>query len=505
MSLLDRVLQDRYRIDKKIGEGGMGQVYRAVDVQNGDFVAIKVLKEDLCLKDAYLKRFRREIRAGNILNHPGIVKLLGEGEIEGKPFLVMEYVEGCNLRRWARNKRRNISFILEKFEGICSAIDCAHRHKIIHRDMKPENVLVTYSGEVKIMDFGLARRQMETSMITSPGTFIGTVIYTSPEQAAGREIDPRSDVYAIGVMLFEILTGKLPFKGDDPIAVLFQHIHNDPPSPREFNKDISPQLEKLIMKALAKDPDERFQTALALGRELAGVRDPILNTAGEQFSPVMSTPHSWGADSEETELLPRHHSESRELPAGDIEVTYMMLELLDFTAKTENIDYLAVQKFLDEFNRLVEDAALEYGAKRVITNTGPQGFYIFRSIDDENHAISALKTARRIQKSLVTLREINPQDPFSRIDFNVGIQTDLVPAGLTSRENLEKLAQTERFYHTATLILNLTKALPGDAIFACGLTFSRGEDEIPGAFYKKIFVRGKRDPVFVYKIDLIRD
>ena len=188
MDMIGETLLERYRIDKKIGEGGMGQVFRARDMFTGKDVAVKVLKEELSLKSTYLRRFQREIRSGSMLQHKGIVGLLDEGTVKGKPFLVMEYVEGQNLRQWMKAKKPNISQVLEKFEHISDAINYAHKSGVIHRDLKPENVLVTYDGHIKIMDFGLARRVDETSMITSPGTFIGTVVYTSPEQASGKDI-----------------------------------------------------------------------------------------------------------------------------------------------------------------------------------------------------------------------------------------------------------------------------------------------------------------------------
>ncbi|MFP4498571.1 MAG: serine/threonine protein kinase, partial [Vulcanimicrobiota bacterium] len=380
MQLIGQILGDRYRLEKKIGEGGMGQVFRARDIMTGEIVAVKILKEALSLKNTYLRRFKREIRSGSLVNHPGIVKLLDEGSIEGRPYLVMEYVEGQNLRQWAKNKRRSINLILEKFEGICKAIHNAHEKKLIHRDLKPENVLITYMGEVKIMDFGLARKINETSMITSPGTFIGTVVYTSPEQASGKKIDPRCDIYSIGIMLFEMLTGKLPFKGDDPIAVLFQHIHNDPPSVRELNKDVFPELEEFIARILSKDPEKRPQTAYETSREIKKLLNIMRGVSIEESEEILLQHASATPAGEDTELLPRKNYESTastelkiEKLQGNMEVTFLLIELLDFINFTESLDYPTVQKFLDEYNHRLEDEILRYKVK-VIQAGGHKSF-----------------------------------------------------------------------------------------------------------------------------------
>jgi serine/threonine protein kinase len=369
--------------------------------------------------------------------------------------------------------------------------------------MKPENVLVTYTGDIKIMDFGLARRQMETSMITSPGTFIGTVVYTSPEQAAGKEIDPRSDVYAIGVMLFEMLTGKLPFKGEDPIAVLFQHIHNEPPLARDYNRDIPQELEDLIRQALSKDPEERPQSALAMARQLAKIRAPLLQMEDDRPPADKIDPNS-PRDDEKTELLHQKkesgEEKSPEAAQGDVQVTYLLVELVDFNSRTENIDYMTVQKFLDEFNRRLEDEVLKYGGKRVSMSGGPQAFYIFRANDEARHSLAAVESARMIQRSVQDLREISQPDPFSRISLKIGIQTDVLPVEATIKENLPKMASKPQLYHTATLIQSLSRALPGNSILICGKTFEQIKNEVPGTFYKKIFARGKMEPVFVYRI-----
>lgn len=504
MDLIGCVLLNKYRIEKKIGEGGMGHVYRAQNIRTGEHVAIKILKEDLYLKDTYLRRFKREIRSGSLLDHPGIVKLIDEGKLKGKPFLVMEYVEGQNLRQWARNKRRTISLIVEKFEKICEAINDAHRKGIIHRDLKPENVLVTYSGDIKIMDFGLARRVQESSMITSPGTFIGTVVYTSPEQASGKKIDTRCDIYAIGVMLFEMTTGKLPFKGEDPIAVLFQHIHNDPPPVRKYNKDIPLQLEKIISQAMSKDPGQRPQTAGELASMLRRLREKkeepptvsITNSRKKrEKAPVTAGVKSAAAREKNLGAL-----RSQQLARGNVELTFLLLELSNFLSATEDLDYPTVQKFLDAFSHRLESEVLKFKGK-VVQMGGHRAFYVFRSFDEENFARSAVESAINIQKSIEQLQKSGIQKQLANLNLNISLQTANLPAELVLDENIPNLVSRGKYYHTANLILKQSRAIRGSCILACGTTFDKVRQHFSGQLFKKFYVRGRMEPVRIFLLD----
>ncbi|MCD4783132.1 MAG: protein kinase [Candidatus Eremiobacteraeota bacterium] len=503
MDMIGDILLDRYRIDLMIGEGGMGKVFRAKDMYTGKDVAVKILKEELSLKSTYLRRFKREIRSGGMLDHESIVKLLDNDKINGKPFLVMEYVEGQNLRHWSRNKRRAIPLLLEKFEMICDAIDHAHKLGIIHRDMKPENVLVTYNGKVKIMDFGLARKVQETSMITSPGTFIGTVVYTSPEQASGKEVDHRCDLYAIGVMMFEMLSGKLPFKGDDPISVLFQHIHNDPPFIREFGKHIPESIEVFLQKVMAKEPPERPQTAKEMAQIIKAIRLALVGSSASHGKVVYPGTRRKTAIPQQVKREKKESEPSTKAsvkPVGSVEVSFLLLELSDFTTLTKSIDARTVLEFLDNFSRRIDYDITRHGGK-VIQSSGPSAFYIFRSTDSKEYAMDAALAAIECQRSMKEMKEGKGAIPFRRISMNVGIQTEKIPAEFSVEEGFSKIIIRGSLYHTARLIQKRSKSLRGDSILVCENTFKRAQEKIEGSIYKKMYVRGKRDPVIVYNVD----
>ena len=264
--MIGTTLQNRYRLDAELGRCGMGVVYRAHDTLLDRTVAVKVLS-DAKLGSEGRARLLNEARAAARLNHPNIVAIHDAGEVDGIPFIVMELIEGETLDG---RRLQGIDDIVEIARQLCAALDHAHLHGIVHRDLKPENVLVLRSptrGEaaedarvkVKLMDFGLARSL--TSRLTAEGAIVGTVFYLAPEQVRGGPIDGRADLYALGVMLYELATGRLPFIGDDPIAVISQHLHAPVVPPSTFNSDIPPALDALIIRLLSKLPDDRPASA----------------------------------------------------------------------------------------------------------------------------------------------------------------------------------------------------------------------------------------------------
>ncbi|MDW7981240.1 MAG: protein kinase [Thermomicrobium sp.] len=263
-----RILNARYRLDEPIGEGGMAVVYRGYDLVLGRPVAIKVLRGQFAADASFLRRFEREAQAAARLSHPNIVSVYDVGRDDGLPYIVMEYVPGKTLKRLILERA---PFPLEEavqiVRQVAAALDFAHHHGLVHRDIKPQNILVDERGFVKVTDFGIAKGLSDVSL-TEAGFGMGTVHYVSPEQARGEPATPASDIYALGVVLYEMLTGRLPFEADSPIGLAMKHVHEPPPPPRQFNPTLPPPVEAIVLRALAKDPRQRFPTASALAQAL---------------------------------------------------------------------------------------------------------------------------------------------------------------------------------------------------------------------------------------------
>ncbi|MFF2111895.1 Stk1 family PASTA domain-containing Ser/Thr kinase [Rhodococcus koreensis] len=272
-----RNLSSRYELGEILGFGGMSEVHLARDVRLSRDVAIKVLRADLARDPTFYLRFRREAQNAAALNHPAIVAVYDTGEAETDagplPYIVMEYVDGDTLRDIVRGEgpmapRR----AMEVISDVCAALDFSHRNGIVHRDVKPANVMINRAGAVKVMDFGIARAISDASSpMTQTAAVIGTAQYLSPEQARGEQVDARSDVYSLGCVLFEILTGEPPFKGDSPVAVAYQHVREDPQTPSVVNPDIPRELDSVILKAMSKNPANRYQTAADMRSDLVRV------------------------------------------------------------------------------------------------------------------------------------------------------------------------------------------------------------------------------------------
>ncbi|BCK52258.1 Stk1 family PASTA domain-containing Ser/Thr kinase [Nocardia wallacei] len=270
-------LSERYELGEIIGFGGMSEVHKARDNRLGRDVAIKVLRADLARDPTFYLRFKREAQNAAALNHPAIVAVYdtGEAEVDGGPlpYIVMEYVDGDTLRDIVRGKgplppRRAMEVIAD----VCAALDFSHKNGIVHRDMKPANIMINRQGAVKVMDFGIARAIADSSNpMTQTAAVIGTAQYLSPEQARGEQVDARSDVYSVGCVLYEILTGEPPFTGDSPVAVAYQHVREDPRLPSLVHTGVPRELDSVVLKAMAKNPANRYQTAAEMRADLIRV------------------------------------------------------------------------------------------------------------------------------------------------------------------------------------------------------------------------------------------
>lgn len=266
-------LGGRYEVIKKIGAGGMANVYMAKDYKLGRFVAIKVLKEEFSSDENFLRKFDIEAQAVAGLLHPNIINVYDVGIEENIHYIVMELADGITLKEYIRNKKRLTAADTVNFSiQIAEAIGCAHEHKIIHRDIKPQNILVSSHGTIKVTDFGIAKAANSNTMTS---TAIGSVHYLSPEQARGGFSDSRSDIYALGITMYEMVTGRVPFDHENGVTIALMHLQNDVIPPREINSEIPKSLEKIILKCLAKKPEERYQTAQELVEDLKKVfEDP---------------------------------------------------------------------------------------------------------------------------------------------------------------------------------------------------------------------------------------
>ncbi|HMA47587.1 MAG TPA: Stk1 family PASTA domain-containing Ser/Thr kinase [Frankiaceae bacterium] len=295
-----RLLGGRYQIGEVLGYGGMAEVYRGRDVRLGREVAVKTLRADLARDPSFHARFRREAQSAASLNHPAIVSVYDTGEDDSSgvqiPYIVMEYVEGRTLRDvLAGEGRLTQQRALEIVADVAGALEYSHRAGIIHRDIKPANVMLTVDGAVKVMDFGIARAMTGSTTMTQTAAVIGTAQYLSPEQARGEKVDARSDVYAVGVLLYELLAGMPPFRGDSPVAVAYQHVREDPRPPSALEPDLSPEADAIVLKALAKNPANRYQSAGEMRADI----ERALNGR-----PVLATPVLRENDAPRTAVIP---------------------------------------------------------------------------------------------------------------------------------------------------------------------------------------------------------
>ncbi|GAA4239245.1 Stk1 family PASTA domain-containing Ser/Thr kinase [Actinomadura meridiana] len=294
-----RLLGGRYELETVIGRGGMAEVYRARDLRLDRVVAVKTLRSDLARDPTFQARFRREAQSAASLNHPSVVAVYDTGEDmigdTSIPYIVMEYVDGSTLRDLLRENRALLpDKALEVTDGILRALEYSHRGGIVHRDIKPANVMLTRQHEVKVMDFGIARAMADTAAtMTQTAQVIGTAQYLSPEQARGERVDARSDVYSTGCVLYELLTGRPPFTGDSPVAIAYQHVREEPVPPSQVDPQIPQWADAIVLKAMAKEADNRYQNANEFRQEIQRVLQgqPVASTAASTMLMGSQQPH----------------------------------------------------------------------------------------------------------------------------------------------------------------------------------------------------------------------
>lgn len=284
--MIGRVIAGRYEVHEAIGQGGMAVVYRATDRTLGRDVALKVLRDQYAADPEIVERFAREARAAARLSHPHVVDIYDVGSDDGLHYIVMELVPGEDLKRLIRRAAPlPPSVVIRLGREIASALEYAHRRGIVHRDVKPQNVLIDPEGHARLTDFGIAQAA-DGAGLTQTGTVLGTAHYMAPEQARGRPASPASDIYSLGVVLYEMATGRLPFRGDSAVEVALRHVEEAPVPPRRLNPGIPPALEATIQRAMAKDPGKRFASAAELGQALAQGPEPLHQRTVRAAAPV---------------------------------------------------------------------------------------------------------------------------------------------------------------------------------------------------------------------------
>jgi eukaryotic-like serine/threonine-protein kinase len=324
-TLIDRLFDGRYRITRKLGAGGMANVYLAEDQELGRRVAIKILNERHANDEQFVERFRREAKNAAGLSHPNVVSIYDRGEAEGTYYIAMEYVEGRTLKDLIRRRGPSpVPIAIDYTRQILQALRFAHRAGIVHRDIKPHNVIVDSDGRVKVADFGIARAG--ASQMTEAGSIIGTAQYLSPEQARGAPVDQTSDLYSVGIVLYELLTGTVPFGGDTPVEIAMKHLSQAPAPPSSHRPDVPHDLDLIVLRALAKDPSERYRSAeemdadldrvargLGVSSETADAATTVLAGAGTTSAATAATMVR-GAQTGETRYQPGRYYEYDEVP-----------------------------------------------------------------------------------------------------------------------------------------------------------------------------------------------
>ncbi len=487
-----KILQDRYQLELKLGEGGMGSVYRAIDMHSRRDVAVKILRRDLAESKHARRRFAREARAAGMLNHPGIVKIFDYVE-DVRPFLVMELVNGVSMRRYVRRERPDTHKLLEMCEEMCEALAHAHDRGVVHRDLKPDNIFVSSDGVAKILDFGLARvRLPEISHLTRSGSALGTCSYMAPEQAAGKPADERSDLYALGIILYECVTGVIPFTADEPASILYMHVHELPNPPRQLNPDIPPEFEALILQLLEKKPALRPANARILKQQMAQLRRLLKGEETAILEPSISEYRGGiGLPVAVPNVLqvPMQPVLTKQPdPAGGDCVSVLAADIPNFTLFTRDRNPLDTTELEAELVDELEDTIRTHSG-RVLDRFGTRVVAAFCGDDHGYRAIQSATVMRTRVQAVLSRHSLTTSPAVSAGIFG----GELPKRG--PHDSWEEMAKQE-LMHGAARLERLSRKLQDDTLVSENSLVS----EINVEPLRSLFVRGRREPIQVYRV-----
>lgn len=481
----------------------MGSVYRALDLESGRTVAIKILRKDLSESRHARRRFAREARAAGMLDHSNIVHIYRFYD-EARPYMVMELVDGVSMRRFVRREKPTHERLLSVAIQLCDALAHAHDRGIVHRDMKPDNIVVDTSNPaedvVKVLDFGLARvRLPEISHLTRSGSALGTCSYMAPEQASGRPADERSDLYSLGVILYEAVCGRTPFTADDPASILYMHVHEEPRNPRTHNPDIHPELEALILRLMAKKPEKRPSNARVLKEQLIALRallrgevvEPeLLRTQGGVGLP-QALPEAVPVATVATAATAAAVAATPVLVPGPIpgqSVSVLTADIPAFNLLTRGRNPLEATELEAELVENLEESVRQHDG-RVLDRYGTRVVAAFCGNDHGSRAVHSVQNMRTRVGAVLNRYALEVVPTVSAGVFGGDL------GDRNSGDSWEEVAKQE-LMHGASRLERLSRKLPDDTLVSEDCL----ADGLQAEHLRSLFVRGRREPIKVYRV-----
>lgn len=480
-----KVLGGRFQLEGKLGEGGMGSVYRALDLQSRRSVAIKILRKDLSESRHARRRFAREARAAGMLAHGNIVGILKFYD-EARPYMVMELVDGVSMRRFVRREKPTVDRLLAVMMQLCDALAHAHDRGIVHRDIKPDNIVIAKPAAggdlVKVLDFGLARvRLPEISHLTRSGSALGTCSYMAPEQASGRPADERSDLYSLGVILYEAVCGRTPFTADDPASILYMHVHEEPRNPRSHNPDIHPELERLILQLMSKQADQRPSNARILKEQIQKLRKVLTGELTMMETPAVKIQGGVGLPQALPKAVPME-------PAPGEAVSVLTADVPAFGLLTRGRNPLEATELEAELVESLEESVRQHDG-RVLDRYGTRVVAAFCGFDHGSRAVHSVQHMRTRVGAVLNRYSLEVVPTVSAGVF--GGELPQRKAG----DSWEEVAKQE-LMHGAARLERLSRKLPDDTLVSEDCL----ADNLRSEHLRSLFVRGRREPIKVYRV-----